>query len=80
MKHAGWFKFAKGFVFGRTLFEGTMLDMTYVEAIQNALGKEIPIIMDADIGHVAPKFTVINGAIGHWVAKNGKGFLEMSLK
>lgn len=80
MKQAGWFEYAKGFVFGRTLFEGSFLDMSYEEAIQRALGKEIPIIMEADIGHVAPKFTIINGAMGHFCADNGKGSLEMWLK
>ena len=80
MKQAGWFKYAKGFVFGRTLFEGTMMDMTYEEAVQRALGYEVPIIMDADIGHVAPKFTIINGAIGHFKAQEGKGSLEMETR
>ena len=80
MKQAGWFEYAKGFVFGRTLFEGTFLDMSYEEAIKRALGQEIPIIMEADIGHVAPKFTIINGAVGHFIANNGKGRLEMDCK
>jgi len=80
MKNAGWFKYAKGFVFGRTLFEGTIIEMSYEDAIQRALGYEVPIIMDADIGHVAPKFTIINGTMGHIRASNGKGCLEMYLK
>ena len=79
MKQAGWFKYAKGFVFGRTLFEGTMLDLSYEDAIKRALGEEIPIVMDADIGHVAPKFTVINGVFGHVLANEGKGSLKMEL-
>ena len=80
MNQAGWFKYAKGFVFGRTLFEGTFLDMSYEDAIKRALGEEIPIIMEVDIGHVAPKFTIINGAIGHFIANNGKGSLKMECK
>lgn len=80
MKQAGWFKYVKGFVFGRTLFEGSFLDMSYEEAIIRALGNEIPIIMEADVGHVAPKFTIINGAIGHFISENGKGSLEMICK
>ena len=80
MKQAGWFEYTKGFVFGRTLFEGTFLDMSYEEAVKRALGEEVPIIMEADIGHVAPKFTIINGAIGRFKAENGKGSLEMWLK
>lgn len=79
MKQAGWFEHAKGFIFGRTLFEGTNLNYTYEEAIKMALGDNIPIILDADIGHVAPKFTLINGAIGHVRASEGKGSLEMKL-
>lgn len=77
MKQAGWFQYAKGFVFGRTCFEGTLLDMSYEEAVKRALGNEVPIIMEADIGHVAPKFTLINGAIGHFISEKGKGSLEM---
>lgn len=80
MKQAGWFEYVKGFVFGRTLFEGTFLDMSYEEAIKRVLGEEIPIIIEADIGHVAPKFTVINGAMGRFIAKEGRGSLEMWLK
>lgn len=79
MKEAGWFEHVKGFVFGRTLFEGTNLELSYEDAIQMALGKEIPIIMEADVGHVAPKFTIINGAIGHFQAKEGKGSFQMKL-
>ena len=80
MKQAGWFEYVKGFVFGRTLFEGSFLDLSYEEAIKMALGNDIPIILDADIGHVSPKFTLINGAIGHFKAKDGKGSLEMRLE
>ncbi|MBQ9279586.1 MAG: LD-carboxypeptidase [Clostridia bacterium] len=80
MKHSGWFENAKGFVFGRTLFEGSMLDLSYEEAVKMALGDEVPVIMEADIGHVAPKFTLINGAIGHFEAQEGRGSLEMRLE
>ena len=80
MKQVGWFEYAKGFVFGRTLFEGSFLDLSYEEAIKMALGNDVPIIIDADIGHVNPKFTLINGALGHFKAKDGKGSLEMRLE
>ena len=79
MKEAGWFKYAKGFVFGKTLFEGTETGLSYEDAVTRALGKEVPIIMEADIGHVKPAFSVINGAKGRFISKAGKGSLEMSL-
>ena len=79
MKEAGWFEYAKGFVFGRSLIEGTMLDISYEDAIKRALGNEVLIIMEADIGHVKPTFTLINGSIAHFKSKDGKGNLEMEL-
>ena len=80
MREAGWFKNAVGFVFGRVLFRGTFLDMTYEEAILRALGRDVPIVLDADIGHVAPRMTVVNGAIGHVTARDGGGTLEMEMR
>ncbi len=80
MREAGWFKYAKGFVFGRTLFEKEFEGLSYDQAIKRALGDTVPIIIDADIGHVRPSFNVINGAIGHFVSKDGKGSLEMKIK
>ncbi len=80
MKETGWFKYAKGFVFGKTLFEGTETGLSYEDAVTRALGKEVPIIMEADIGHVKPAFSVINGAKGRFISKDGKGSLEMNLK
>lgn len=80
MKNAGWFKYAKGFVFGRTIISNEKEDFTYVDAIKRAFDKDVPIIMEADIGHVRPTFTVINGAIGNFKSSNGKGSLEMRLE
>lgn len=79
MKEAGWFEYAKGFVFGRTRYEGTFLDVTYEEMVKRALGSDIPIIMEADIGHVKPTFSLINGSIAHFTANNGSGTFEMKL-
>ena len=79
MKQAGWFENACGFLFGRVLFKGSFLEMSYEEAILRALGRDVPVVLDADIGHVAPRMTVINGALGHLSARDGKGSLAMSL-
>ena len=79
MREAGWFKYAKGFVFGRVIIPNEIEDLSYVEAVKRALGNEVPIIMEADIGHVRPTFNVINGAIGHFISEGGKGSLEMKL-
>lgn len=78
MKQAGWFEGAKGFMFGRVRFPGTFLDMTYEEAIVRALG-DAPIVFNMDVGHVAPRMTVINGAIGELYSRDGKGKFKMSI-
>lgn len=78
MKEAGWFEYAKGFVFGRTLFKGSDGYLTYEEAVIRALGNEAPVIMEADIGHVKPTFSIINGAIANVKSSNGKGKIVLN--
>ncbi len=78
MKEAGWFKHAKAFVFGRVRFPGTLIDMTYEEAIVRAL-PDSPIVFNADVGHVAPRMTMINGSVATLRAADGKGSLKMEL-
>jgi len=79
MRESGYFKYSKGFVFGRTLFEKELI-LTYEDAITRALGKEVPIVLNADIGHVQPCFTIINGSIGHFVSNKDNSYFEMELK
>ena len=53
--------------------------MTYEKALKKIF-KDIPIIMEADIGHVAPKMTLINGSIVEIKSNNGKGSIQTYLK
>ena len=81
LKEAGWFKYVKGFVFGRPNNTDTPFDVTYYEAVKKHLEEyNVPIIFDVDIGHVHPSFTIINGSIGHVYYSEGKGFIEQELK
>lgn len=74
MKEAGWFEHAAGFIFGRPAMYGSDLDITYEEAILSILGElHLPIILDADIGHKPPQFTMINGALAFVRSFQGKG-------
>ena len=78
MKDMGYFRNARAFVFGRVCFPSSFTGMSYVDAAKKILG-DAPMIFDADVGHVAPKFTLINGAMSHIVSSDGKGTLEMFL-
>ena len=81
LKYAGWFKYSKAFVFGRIAVRNEVFDMKYSEAVLRALSdiEDISIIMEADIGHVAPKMTIINGAVIHGNWENGKGQISFTL-
>lgn len=79
MKDMGYFKNARAFIFGRVCFPSSFTGMSYIDAARRILG-DAPMIFDADVGHVAPKFTLINGAMSHISAADGKGSLEMFLE
>ena len=76
----GWFDNAAGFVFGRPLFyknesfDGTPLP-SYEEVVLERLGDlNVPIILDADIGHKGPQMVMINGALARVEAfEDGSG-------
>lgn len=72
MKNANWFKYVKGVIVGRVLFPGGFTDITYQEALKQVF-PDIPIVFNADIGHVSPRFTLINGAYCSVECSEGKG-------
>ncbi len=53
-------------------------DHSYREAVEVILSElHVPVVFDADIGHKAPQFTIINGAYGIWEYEHGKSKLSM---
>ena len=81
MKYAGFFKNCKGIIFGRPIYLSEEYDIKNNEAIKQALGRlGIPIIYDADIGHVAPQMAIVNGAILDVTFENGKGTIKTYFK
>lgn len=76
LREAGWFQYAKGFVFGRPCFFESHTDTTYEEAILSVLEElKVPIIFDADFGHKPPRMAILNGAKGKVVSKEKKGYI-----
>lgn len=66
MKHAGWFRYAKGFLIGRPLHFGEqMMGLDHYRAVLDLLaGYQVPVIMDADLGHLPPMMPILCGALG----------------
>ena len=62
MKKMGYFKYSDTFIFGSVLFPKLECNMTYATSYQKALGNK-NIIVDANIGHVNPRFTILNGSL-----------------
>jgi len=80
-KYAGYFEHCKGIIFGRALNIREDLKICLEEIIDKSIGNlNIPIILDADIGHVMPQLAIVNGAIINVTSENGKGFIETKLK
>lgn len=81
MKSAGYFKYCKGIIFGRPLFIREDYETSFNEAIKISLEDlQIPVICDADIGHVSPQMAIVNGAILKIISENGRGIVETKLQ
>lgn len=81
LKDNNYFKYTKGIIFGRSAIEKSYYDISFEEAILHVLEDlNIPIITGADIGHVSPRMTIINGAIAFLKVKEGKGIINFNLK
>ncbi|SDB41140.1 Muramoyltetrapeptide carboxypeptidase LdcA (peptidoglycan recycling) [Pseudobutyrivibrio sp. YE44] len=65
LDRAGWFVNTKGFIIGRPAFawKQEMMGLDQYNAVTGILGKyNVPIVMDADVGHLAPAMPIISGA------------------
>lgn len=82
LDHAGWFKNVKGFIFGRPYFHGEeLMGMDQYNAVTGILDKyNVPIIMDADIGHIPPMMPLISGSFATIKADADSIQVNMELK
>lgn len=77
MKNAGWFQNAKAFLIGRTRADSPIGDFTYEDVLHSVFDDmNVKVIYDVDFGHVAPQWTMVNGAFAKFTFKDGKGKLE----
>lgn len=64
MDNAGWFKNVKGFMIGRPLVFGQeIMGLNQYDAVLAIAGKyNVPVVMDCDLGHLAPTMPLISGS------------------
>jgi muramoyltetrapeptide carboxypeptidase LdcA involved in peptidoglycan recycling len=78
LEHAGWFEKTSGFIIGRPyLFDQPIMGLDQYEAIYEVIKKyNVPVIMDADIGHLPPAMPIISGSLADVSAKNNRITIE----
>lgn len=82
LSEAGWFKYTKGFIFGRPMsgmepFAG----LDEHEAVIEILKKyNVPIALDCDLGHLPPSIPLITGSLANVKIENNELEIEMILK
>ncbi|MGN0266884.1 MAG: S66 peptidase family protein [Lachnospiraceae bacterium] len=82
LEHAGWFQYVRGFIFGRPYCHGEeLMGLDQYEAVTGILDKyNVPIIMDADIGHIAPMMPLICGSFASVKADDKTFEIKMELR
>ncbi len=64
LKEAGWFETAKGFIIGRAYnYKDNVFGVNRINAVTDILKElELPILIDADLGHLPPTIPMMTGA------------------
>ncbi len=64
LKEAGWFKYSKGFIFGKPLhYDEKQFNVDRKSSVKHILKKlKLPIALDVSIGHFNPSLPILNGA------------------
>ncbi|MBQ9437671.1 MAG: LD-carboxypeptidase, partial [Lachnospiraceae bacterium] len=82
LEQAGWFEKAAGFLIGRPMHYGEeLMGLTQLEAVLGVLGKyKLPILIDADIGHLPPAIPLVSGAVAEVRFQEGNWEVSMALQ
>lgn len=64
MEEAGWFRHVKGFLIGRPENGSPMMDLDAYGAVLEVAGrKNVPVVMDVDLGHLPPMMPIVVGSM-----------------
>ena len=82
LKHAGWFGHVKGFLIGRPLHFGEeIMGLDQYWAVTDLLAEYgVPVIMDADFGHLPPAMPLVSGAVGEVTVKGNEIGIRYEMK
>ena len=81
MENAGWFSHVKGFLIGRPLNGDTMMNLDHMDAVLSVAERyHVPVILDADLGHLSPTMPLITGSMAKIEGRKKKIKVKMELK
>jgi muramoyltetrapeptide carboxypeptidase len=81
MRECDWFKYCSGILIGRPNGYADTADFTLVNALmQTFCDLNVPVLYNADIGHVPPQIQIVNGAYGKVEYSKGKASLYQELR
>jgi muramoyltetrapeptide carboxypeptidase LdcA involved in peptidoglycan recycling len=82
MKNAGWFGYVRGFMIGRPyVFGQEMMGLDQYHAVTDLLAEYgVPVIMDADIGHLSPMMPLVTGSVATIKVHGNDISVSMQLK
>jgi muramoyltetrapeptide carboxypeptidase LdcA involved in peptidoglycan recycling len=65
MRECGWFEHCNGVLYGRADGYSANYGFELTDALEHCFGAySVPVIYDADIGHLPPQTQIVNGALG----------------
>jgi len=81
MKNAGWFDNCHGFIIGRPyIYAEECFGLDQYKAVVDILSDyNVPILMDADIGHHPPMIPIVNGSLANIKTKGNSYCINMTL-
>lgn len=83
LKMQGWFDTAAGFLIGRPLaaFRQDMMGVNAYNAVTDVIEDlRVPVVMDADVGHVPPMMPLIIGSMADVIAEGNDLTVKMALQ
>lgn len=82
LKHSGWFNNVRGFIIGRPMHhDEPMMGLDQYSAILETAGEYgVPVIMDADVGHVPPMMPLVVGSYAEVYADTKANKMSIDMK
>lgn len=81
MEEAGWFQHVSGFMIGRPANGEPMMNLDAYEAILEVAGrKQVPVILDVDLGHRPPMMPLVVGSVANVCVRGNDVAVEMDFR